>query len=117
LLDLSLAEEPKPTTGPLEGRSRLAGAYSIDVSRIQPDPKQPRRRLEAAAQADLVASVRQLGILQPVTVRFLESENIYQIVTGERRYRAAKEAGLTEIPCWIQTPKEEDVLVHQIVEN
>ena len=61
--------------------------------------------------------MKRLGILQPITVRFLESENIYQIITGERRYHAAKEAPLKEIPCWIQTPKEEDVLLHQIVEN
>ncbi len=57
------------------------------------------------------------GILQPITVRYLESHNLYQIITGERRYQAAKEAGLREIPCWIQTPKDKDVLVHQIVEN
>jgi len=61
--------------------------------------------------------VRRLGILQPITVRYLESQNVYQIVTGERRFHAAKEAGLPEIPCWIQAPKEEDVLLHQIVEN
>jgi ParB family chromosome partitioning protein len=61
--------------------------------------------------------VKQHGILQPITVRYLEPESIYQIITGERRYAAARVAGLTEIPCWIQTPKEEDVLIHQIVEN
>jgi len=61
--------------------------------------------------------VKRLGILQPITVRFLEEENVYQIITGERRYHAACEAGLTEIPCWVQSPKEEEVLLHQIVEN
>jgi ParB family chromosome partitioning protein len=84
---------------------------------IQPDPAQPRKRLDTAPQRELVASVKTHGILQPITVRYLESENFYRIITGQRRYSAAKEAGLTEIPCWIQTPKEEDVLVHQIVEN
>lgn len=64
-----------------------------------------------------MASVKRLGILQPITVRYIEAENVYQIITGERRYQAAKEAGLPEIPCWIQTPKEKDVLLHQIVEN
>jgi len=61
--------------------------------------------------------VKRLGILQPITVQYLESENLYQIITGERRFRAAQAAGLTEIPCWVRVPRQEDVLVHQIVEN
>ena len=61
--------------------------------------------------------MRRLGILQPITVRYIETENIYRIITGERRYHAACEAGLAEIPCWVQSPKEEEVLLHQIVEN
>ena len=61
--------------------------------------------------------MKRLGILQPITVRFLEAENVYQVITGERRYHAACEAGLVEIPCWVQSPKEEHVLLHQIVEN
>jgi len=73
--------------------------------------------LDTTPQRELVASVQSHGILQPITVRYLESDNMYQIITGERRCSAAKEAGLAEIPCWIQTPKQEDVLVHQIVEN
>lgn len=55
--------------------------------------------------------------MQPITVRYIEAEDIYQIIAGERRFGAAKSANLAEVPCWIQTPKEEDVLLHQIVEN
>lgn len=61
--------------------------------------------------------MRRLGILQPITVRFIEKDNIYRIITGERRYHAACEAGFAEIPCWVQEPKEDEVLLHQIVEN
>jgi ParB family chromosome partitioning protein len=114
---LPLSDKQSAVTGPLEGRRKLGGAYSIDISRIRPDPIQPRKKLETEAQRELVASVKRLGILQPITVQYIESENLYQIITGERRYHAAKEAGLPEIPCWIQTPKEEDVVLHQIVEN
>jgi len=61
--------------------------------------------------------VKRLGILQPITVLYAPQDSIYRIITGERRYNAAKAAGLKEIPCWVQTPKDEDVLLHQIVEN
>ncbi len=61
--------------------------------------------------------MKRLGILQPITVRFVEAEQTYRIITGERRYHAAREAGLAEVPCWVQSPREEEVLLHQIVEN
>lgn len=62
-------------------------------------------------------SIKRLGILQPVTVRYIDGEDIYQVITGERRYQAAREAGLRDIPCWVQNPKEQEILLHQIVEN
>ena len=114
---LPLAEDAPPTPASLEGRKRLGGAFSIALDRIRPDPAQPRRRLDTAAQEELTNSVRRHGIIQPISVRYLEVENIYQIITGERRYHAAGTAGLTEIPCWVQSPKEQDILIHQVVEN
>jgi len=114
---LPLERDPSSNAGPIQGRKRLGGAYLIETSRIRPDPAQPRKRLEQDAQAELVASVRRHGILQPVTVRYVSGEDIYQIIAGERRYLAARGSGLTEIPCSIQTPREEEVLLHQIVEN
>jgi ParB family chromosome partitioning protein len=101
----------------LDGRHRLGGAFVISLDRIRPDPTQPRRRLDTDAQKELNASVKRLGILQPITVRYIKAENVYQIITGERRYHAARETGLAEIPCWVQSPKENEVLLHQIVEN
>ena len=106
-----------PTPASLEGRHRLGGAFAIARERIRPDPNQPRRRTDTEAQKELNDSVKRLGILQPITVRFIEADGIYQIIAGERRYHAACEAKLTEIPCWVQEPKEQDVLLHQIVEN
>jgi ParB family transcriptional regulator, chromosome partitioning protein len=103
--------------GSHEGRRRLGGAFAITLDRIQPDPNQPRRRFDTEAQKELNDSVKRLGILQPITVRFIEKDNIYRIITGERRYHAACEAGIAEIPCWVQEPKEDEVLLHQIVEN
>jgi len=89
----------------------------IEIERIRPDPDQPRKDFASESQRELTVSVKRLGILQPITVRHIEPDNVYQIITGERRYRAATEAGLKKLPCWIQSPKEEDVLLHQIVEN
>lgn len=56
-------------------------------------------------------------MLQPIAVRYLEAEDIYQVISGERRYQASREVGLAEIPCWVQTPKDEEILLRQIVEN
>jgi ParB family chromosome partitioning protein len=95
----------------------LAGAFFLELARIRPDPAQPRRRLDTAQQTELTNSVRQLGVLQPIAVRYLESENIYQIISGERRFHASHAAGLLEIPCWVQSPQAKDILLHQIVEN
>jgi ParB family chromosome partitioning protein len=101
----------------LDGRRRLAGAYFIDIGRVRPDPTQPRRQLDAQAQQELVNSVRQFGIMQPISVRYQAAQKFYQIISGERRYHAALGAKLTEVPCWIQSPREEEVLVRQVVEN
>jgi len=114
---LPLDETGSPGLAPLEGRRRLGGAFLIDIDRIQPDPQQPRKVRDATAQAELDASVKRLGILQPIAVRFEDDRGIYRIISGERRYQAAKRAKLPEVPCWVQTPSDEKVLVHQIVEN
>ena len=100
-----------------EGRRSLAGAFFIKIERIRPDPDQPRKILDPESLRELTDSIRTLGILQPITVRFVPADGMYQILTGERRYLAAKEAGLAEIPCWEQTPADRQVLVRQVVEN
>ncbi len=88
----------------------------IDIDRIRPDPNQPRKTFDAVALAELQASIAKVGILQPITVRYLP-EGVYQVLTGERRFQAAKALGLKSIPCWERTPHNEHILVHQIVEN
>ena len=112
-----LEQKPQAGAEALDGRRRLAGAYFIEIGRIHPDPTQPRRQLDSQAQQELTLSIKQFGIMQPIAVRYIESQKIYQIISGERRYQAALRAKLTEIPCWVQTPREEEILVRQIVEN
>ena len=106
------------STGPAEeGRRRLSGAFLIPIDRIVPDPDQPRKKIDPVYLTGFTASVKRLGILSPISVRYVESKDNYRIIAGECRYTAAKEAGLTEIPCCVRNSKEESVLLEQIVEN
>jgi ParB family transcriptional regulator, chromosome partitioning protein len=114
---LSLDEDRIAHAGALAKRTRLAGAFLIDVTRIRRDPRQPRKTFDTKAQVELTASIERLGILQPITVRYIAEDDVYQVITGERRLQAANAAGVSEIPCWVQTPESKDILVHQIVEN
>lgn len=100
-----------------EARRTLAGAFFIKTDSIEPDPAQPRQIMDEEALRELVESIRTHGIIQPITVRHMPELGKYRIITGERRYLAAKDAGLTEMPCWEQTPADRDILVRQIVEN
>lgn len=116
LPSLPLDTEVVPAAA-IQGRKRLSGAFTINLNRIRPDPNQPRRSLETDAQVQLTQSILQIGVLQPITVRYIEGQDVYQIISGERRYHACLAAERTEIPCWVQNPKAEQVLLHQIVEN
>jgi ParB family chromosome partitioning protein len=107
----------------LAGRERLKGAFLIDLERIRPDPGQPRREFDEVQMEQLAASVRERGVRQPIRVWYVPNDNVYQIVAGERRYRAAKVAGLKAIPCIVdeQTGRSpldrKQRLVEGIVEN
>ncbi|MFO1003493.1 MAG: ParB/RepB/Spo0J family partition protein [Planctomycetaceae bacterium] len=81
--------------------TRLAGAFIISIDRIRPDPSQPRRTFSDTALQELTQSLCERGIRQPIRVRHEPTEDLYWIVSGERRYRAAILAGLKEIPCII----------------
>lgn len=102
-----------------EGSSRIKGALNIEVDRLAPDPNQPRRHFDDEALQELAASLKTRGQLQPIRVRWDEGLNQWFIVTGERRWRAAKLAGLKEIACVEQREDrgEIDRLEDQLVEN
>ena len=91
----------------------------IDIVRIVEDPEQPRRALDDAALVGLADSIRQHGVLNPITVTPLQGVDGYRIVTGERRWRAAQQAGLTEIPSLIRedTSDNAEKTAEQLVEN
>lgn len=89
----------------------------ISLERIEPDPDQPRKQVEPTHLEELAQSIAALGVLQPISVREVPGADRYRIVAGECRYRAAKLAGQTEIPAWIRTPEQKQVLLEQVVEN
>lgn len=89
----------------------------IEVSRIVEDPEQPRKHHDEEGLRGLADSIRQHGMLNPMTVTQLANVNMYKIVTGERRWRAAQMAGLTEVPCIVKEVAPEEILTEQLIEN
>jgi len=92
----------------------------LDLDAITPNPKQPRAVFEPEAFAELVHSIRELGVLQPIVVRPLGEVNgspRYELIMGERRLRASKEAGLVKIPAVIRETADENMLRDALLEN
>jgi len=89
----------------------------IPVKEIVEDPDQPRKHHDDESLQGLADSIRQHGMLQPITVTQLANVNMYKIITGERRWRASQKAGLEEIPCILREVEPEDVLTQQLIEN
>jgi len=92
------------------------GTMSLPISQVQPALDQPRKRFDQAALADLADSIRTYGIIQPLTVRRLSS-GYYQIIAGERRWRAAKLAGLKEVPAVIMEADDRRAAELAMIEN
>jgi ParB family transcriptional regulator, chromosome partitioning protein len=99
------------------GVTDLLDAKQIQVERIEPDPEQPRSDFDPDALEELAASIRMDGILQPIAVRYDDRKDMYIIVHGERRWRAAKMAGLSSVPAIVRDVPEERRLIQQLAEN
>ena len=97
-------------------QSQEGGSLSLPISQVEPGLKQPRKRFEDAALQDLADSIRTHGIIQPLTVRRLSS-GYYQIIAGERRWRAAKLAGLTEVAAVIIEADDRKTMELALIEN
>jgi ParB family chromosome partitioning protein len=89
---------------------------AIALDRVQPGKYQPRTRMDDAALDDLAASIREHGVMQPILVRPIEGGR-FEIVAGERRWRAAKRAGLTEVPALVKTVPDQSALALALIEN
>ena len=102
-----------------QGLARPKEALTIEVAKLHPDPDQPRKEFDPEALADLAASLKARGQLQPVRVRWDDAGSRWVIVAGERRYRAAMMAGLATLTCIEAkgTATADDLLEDQLVEN
>lgn len=98
---------------PARGSSAI---NDIDLEQIAPNPDQPRTTFDEDALEELAASIRELGIIQPLSLRKVAPDS-YQIIAGERRYRAAKLAGLSSVPAYIRTANEAELTEMALIEN
>jgi len=96
-----------------EGSSSI---NEIELSKIHPNPDQPRTYFDQEALEELAASIRSLGIVQPITLREVSSDS-YQIISGERRYRASLLVGLRTIPAYIKTTEDDNMMEMALIEN
>lgn len=106
-----------PATGRSMGSSGEAELRSIPVADIHPNPRQPRDVFDEDDMDELVASIGQVGVLQPVVVRQVEGPSPFELVMGERRWRASQRAGLTEIPAIVRHTADTDLLRDALLEN
>jgi ParB family transcriptional regulator, chromosome partitioning protein len=98
------------------GLATRPGIEEVPINQIDPNPYQPRNRFDEESLAGLTASIRELGVLQPILVRQVGDAR-YAIIAGERRWRAAKRAGLQFIPVIVRQVNDELTLQHALVEN
>lgn len=96
-----------------EGSSTIS---EIALEKIYPNPDQPRRTFDEEALSELAQSIKEHGVISPITLR-KDANKQYMIIAGERRFRAAKMAGLVSIPAYIRTAKDEQVMEWALIEN
>jgi len=100
-----------------ESSAKTAGSVAeIEISKIEANPFQPRTKFEEEALEELAQSIKELGIIQPVTVRKLGYDT-YQLISGERRFRASQMAGLERIPAYVRIANDQSMLEMALVEN
>jgi len=104
------------TSKDISGNYVVGDIASLALSKIEPNPFQPRTDFDLSALNELARSIKEQGIIQPVTVRKMGFDQ-YQLISGERRFRAASIAGLTEIPCYIRVANDEQMLEMALIEN
>ena len=99
-----------------EKMQKGAGISEIELSKIEANPFQPRTKFDSESLEELALSIKEIGLIQPITLRKIDDEK-YQIIAGERRFRAAQMAGLNSIPSYVRKAKDDGMLEMALVEN
>lgn len=97
-------------------KMKQAGISEVELTKIEANPFQPRSKFDEESLEELAASIREIGLIQPITLRKNGSES-FQIIAGERRFRAAQKAGMETIPAYIRHAKDDGMLEMALVEN
>lgn len=113
---LSTPDQQAELLTPEAAEKKPTGVASIPVAQIEPNPFQPRTEFSEEALNELIDSIKMHGLIQPITVRKV-SAGKYQLISGERRWRASKEAGLEEIPAYVRTADDQGMLEMALIEN
>ena len=110
--------DPAPDERGSGVENEVAGAYfaELPLEAITPNPRQPREVFDEDALAELVTSIKEVGLLQPVVVRAIGAER-YELIMGERRWRACREAELDSIPAIVRATEDEKLLLDALLEN
>jgi ParB family chromosome partitioning protein len=112
------AESEKAKKGERDNTSPISGARFIDIGRINPDSNQPRKKFVQETLESLAESIKELGgIIDPLTVEYDEQNDLFRIISGERRYRAAKMVGMERLPCIIKEVDDKKRLLFQFIAN
>lgn len=108
-LDALISDDEVQTSG-------SSSINEVELSKIVPNANQPRREFDEEAMQELADSIAEIGIIQPITLRKMDNDT-YQIIAGERRWRASQMAGLNTIPAYIRTANDEHMMQMALVEN
>ncbi|GAB1463170.1 ParB/RepB/Spo0J family partition protein [Pedobacter sp.] len=113
--DNETVNTPKPALENINVTPSVGSISAISIADIETNPYQPRTEFDQVALNELADSIKVQGLIQPITVR--KNGNKYQLISGERRFRASKLAGLTEIPAYIRTADNQQMLEMALIEN
>lgn len=109
-------KENVKTAVPIEPAEKVNIVLDVPVAHIRPNPHQPRTEFKEDALEELAGSIKKHGLIQPITVRYLGSKR-FELISGERRLRAAKIAGIKEIPAYIREVDDEQMIAFALIEN
>ena len=113
----ALIGDVKVETVPVPPADRGKGSRRVPIAYVRPNPRNPRRTYDEAELADLARSIREKGVVQPLVVRPLPGSEVYEIIAGERRWRAAQQAGLHDVPVVVREASDKEALELALIEN